>query len=244
MRVGILEDDPTLARELQELLTREGHKSYMHRSAESLIAFLSHETVDVLLLDWNTEGTQGAELIRRIREENSHYPPIVVLNALGADQDIIAAFRAGTDGYVHKPVQPALLLARIDALYERWYRQGPVSRIERHGDYAFDTASETVIRDDSTVRLTSKEFALALLFFRNQNRTLSRTYIFEALWGSSPEMQTRTVDSHISKLRAKLKLRGEHGFRLVPVYGFGYRLDAIDPNDAIKQHEIRANVLT
>lgn len=227
MRIGILEDDASLAQELVELLGGSGHQCNLHSSGENLLSFLSYETVDVLLLDWTAGGTPTSEIIRRVREENPVQPPIIVLTTRTAEQDIVAALRCGADGYALKPLQRAVLLARIEGLYERWYPKPSGPRIERYGDYAFDIETETVAIHGAPALLTSKEFALSLLLFRNQGRTLSRSYIFEALWGSRPELQTRTVDSHIAKIRAKLELRGEGGFRLVPVYGFGYRLNTV-----------------
>ena len=227
MRIGILEDDASLARELIELLSSPGHQCYLHGSGESLLGFLAHETVEVLLLDWTAAGTPTPEVIRRVREDNPIQPPIIVLTTRTAEQDIIAALRCGADGYALKPLQHAVLLARIEALYERWYPKPSGPRIERYGDYSFDTATETASVRGVPAPLTSKEFALSLLLFRNQDRTLSRSYVFEALWGGKQELQTRTVDSHISKIRIKLGLRGESGFRLVPIYGFGYRLNTV-----------------
>jgi len=228
MRIGILEDDASLARELLELFGSQGHRGYVHRSGESLLGFLARETVDILLLDWNVRGMSPCDIIRRIRDESPSHPPIVALTPPTAEQDIIAALKCGADGYAGKPLQPAILLARIEALYRRWYPKAPRPPLDHYGNYEFDMESETVVVQGRPVSLTSKEFALGLLLFRNQNRDLSRSYIFETIWGSNPELQTRTVDSHISKVRAKLDLRGRNGFRLVPVYGFGYRLNTVD----------------
>lgn len=227
MRIGILEDDPTLARELLELFGDRGHNCYLHHSGKSLLGFISRETVDVLLLDWTVQGMPAIDVVRRIRHDYPLYPPIVVLTPFAAEHEIIAALKSGVDGYGLKPLQPAVLLARIEALYERWYSAGPRSRIEEYGHYRFDTESETVAVRGTEIPLTSKEFALGLLLFRNRNRMLSRAYILDAVWGGNPEMQTRTVDSHVSKVRAKLDLRGENGFRLVPIYGSGYRLNTV-----------------
>ena len=231
MRIGILEDDASLADELVEVISREGHRCFLHRSAESLMAFISHETVDLLLLDWDVQHGAASEVIRRVRDDRSRHIPVVILTSPSAEQDLITGLRAGADGYAAKPLRPALLLARIESLYDRWFPKPPVGRLERYGKYEFDAGSREVVARGTSIKLTSKEFAVALMLFRNQERALSRSYIFEAVWGSNLKTQTRTVDSHVSKLRTKLGLQGGNGFRLVPVYGFGYRLDVMAEGD-------------
>jgi DNA-binding response OmpR family regulator len=99
--------------------------------------------------------------------------------------------------------------------------------VEQFGPYKFDTRADTVELDGQVVALTAKEFALALLLFRNMHRALSRAYIFEALWGRNPDLPTRTLDAHISNIRTKLNLRPGNGFKLVPIYAYGYRLEAL-----------------
>ncbi|WP_129794524.1 response regulator transcription factor [Sphingosinicella sp. CPCC 101087] len=232
MRIGILEDDPALADQLQKLLSTAGHSSFVFHSGQKLIGFLSRETVDILLLDWNVPDVSGLDVIRWSRQHVTRHPPIVVLTSRTAEEDIVAALKAGADDYVIKPVQPAVLLARIEALCRRVYPEPPSTGPEKFGEYAFDTRTETATVRDSPIQLTAKEFALALMLFRNLNRTLSRSYIFEALWGSNPDLQTRTLDAHISKVRTKLGLRASNGFRLVPVYAYGYRLEAIGEGTA------------
>src|SRR3546814_6726602 len=99
--------------------------------------------------------------------------------------------------------------------------------IETFGDLSFDTRNEMVEISGEPVILTAKEFALALLLFRNMHRALSRAYIFEAIWGRNPDLPTRTLDAHISNVRTKLNLRPGNGYRLVPIYAYGYRLAAL-----------------
>lgn len=226
MRIGILEDDPALAGQLQKLLSLEGHSCFLYQSGQKLIGFLARETVDVLILDWNVPDVPGIDVIRRVRADNPRHPPIVVLTARAAEEDIVTALKAGADEYVVKPVQHAVLLARIEALCRRAYPEPARARAEQFGDLVFDAATETVVARGEPVQLTAKEFALALMLFRNLDRTLSRSYIFEALWGGSPDLQTRTLDAHVSKVRTKLGLRAANGYRLVPVYAYGYRLEA------------------
>lgn len=228
MRIGILEDEPELAAHLARALSMAGYSCFIFHSGQKLITFLSHETLDLLLLDWNIPDVSGLSVIRWAKEQLPKAPPILMLTSRTSEEDIVTALQAGADDYVVKPVQQAVLKARIEAIRRRAYPVPPESGIELFGSFRFDTRSETLMIDDAPVQLTAKEYALALMLFRNLHRTLSRSYIFEALWGRNPDTQTRTVDSHISKLRVKLGLRSSRGFRLVPVYAYGYRLETVE----------------
>jgi len=126
-----------------------------------------------------------------------------------------------------------VLTARIKALLRRSYAEEPsaMGREELHG-VVFDHSSCTVHLHGEDHPLTAKEFALAVLLFRNAHRAMSRTHLLEAVWGRNPDLQTRTLDVHVSRLRTRLGLRPERGFRLTPVYNYGYRLEAVDPATA------------
>ncbi len=227
MRVGILEDDTALAQQLESILSNDGKRCFVFQSGQRLIRFLTHETADLLVLDWNVPDMSGFDVVRWVREEHGGTLPIIMMTARTAEEDIVAALKAGADEYVVKPVQPAVLLARIEALCRRAYPEPPRARVQTYGDFTFDMIAESVASGDESIQLTAKEFALALLLFRNRNRTLSRSYIFDAIWGGGANLQTRTLDAHISKIRNKLRLRAPNGFRLVPVYAYGYRLEDI-----------------
>ncbi|HEX7874378.1 MAG TPA: response regulator transcription factor [Sphingobium sp.] len=227
MRIGVLEDDVELARELETLLIGAGYRCFLFQSGQKLINFLRHETVDLLLLDWNIPDVSGISVVRWVQENLEVHPPTLMLTSRTEEEDIVNALRSGADDYVVKPLQSGVLLARIESIRRRAYPEPRVGTVERYGDYIFDLRLENVRLKESEIALTAKEFALALMLFRNMHRALSRSYIFEALWGRSPELQTRTLDSHISKVRTKLNLRPENGLKLVPVYAYGYRLEAI-----------------
>jgi DNA-binding response OmpR family regulator len=105
--------------------------------------------------------------------------------------------------------------------------QGPL----QFGAYLFDAQRNVVKFGGEDIALTAKEFALAMLFFANQNRPLSRAYIMEAVWKSVAELSTRTLDMHVSRIRTKLSLRLENGFSLRTVFGYGYRLETDHAQD-------------
>lgn len=228
MKVAILEDEPEQARYVAAVVGRGGHVPLICATGDALIAHLRRETVDLLLLDWNVPNVSGLEVISWAREHLNPTPPILVLTGRMGSEDVVAALEAGADDYVVKPIDAAVLLARIGALIRRAYpAAGGPAALEFAGR-RFNPLDLTVEGPGGEVALTEREFALALILFKNINRQLSRAYLLETVWGWSPDVQTRTLDAHVSRLRGKLDLRPENGFRLAPVYSYGYRLEHLD----------------
>jgi DNA-binding response OmpR family regulator len=228
MRVGIVEDDASLATQLKGVMESAGHRGFLFDNGQKLITFLKHETLDLLLLDWGLPGLSGMAVMHWLQENDESRPPVLMLSCRSSEEDIVAALRAGADDYVTKPIQPSVLIARIEAVCRRSRPEPAGGTVERYGDYMFDTRLGQATMRGEPVALAAKEFALALMLFRNLHRTLSRSYLFETLWGHSPDMQTRTLDAHMSRVRGKLQLRPENGLKLVPVYAHGYRLEALE----------------
>jgi DNA-binding response OmpR family regulator len=142
--------------------------------------------------------------------------------------DITAALDAGADDFIIKPESGTVIAARMNAILRRTIGRPSDDRFETFGRYRFDRATETVTLDGEAIALTAKEFALARLFFASLGRPLSRAYILETIWKNVAELSTRTLDMHVSRVRAKLRLRAEHGYGLQTVFGYGYRLEAFD----------------
>ena len=227
MRVAALDDDEAQVERVEQLLAGAGHRCVGFRAADALIATLRRETYDLLILDWNLPDMSGVDVARWARANLEPAPPILMLTSRTAEEDVVEGLNAGADDYVGKPVQPAVLLARVNALLRRAYPASGATRTETYGDHVFDTAAETASVAGEAVSLTAKEFSLALLLFRNIHRALSRAHILEAVWGRNPDLPTRTLDMHVSRVRTKLGLRPEYGFRLAPVYSYGYRLEQL-----------------
>lgn len=226
MRIGILEDDEALAGLVEKLLGESGHACAVYADGPAMVRALHRETFDLLVLDWNVPGLSGLEIIEWARANLDVAPPALMLTSRSAEEDIVAGLSAGADDYVIKPVAPSVLKARVEALARRAYPTAS-SGVEHYGPYCFDTRAETVTLNGVPITITAKEFALALLLFRNLHRALSRAYIFEALWGRNPNLPTRTLDAHVSNIRSKLNLRPDNGFKLVPIYAYGYRLETL-----------------
>ncbi|GIZ53500.1 response regulator transcription factor [Noviherbaspirillum aridicola] len=161
--------------------------------------------------------------LRRLRDDGALLPLLLVA---GADEQagIAAALADGADDFLLTPLRRGELAARVAILLARFHPQPQQQEV--FGDYAFDIGQRRVTARGQAVTLTQKEFDLALLFFRHLGRPLSRAYLQEAIWPGQ-EDAGRSVDTHVSRVRGKLDLRPAHGFRLAPVYSFGYRLERL-----------------
>lgn len=226
MRIALVDDDPDEITEIAEILRTSGCDCSLYSSGEELLAALRRETFDLLLLDWNMMGMSGMKVLAWVRENLSPTPPVIMLTNRDRKEDIVFALDAGAADYIRKPEGPEIVRARIRAAMRERRKEVPESD-GSFGKFTFETMARTVTFEDEVVELRQKEYALARLLFDNLNRPLSRGYILQKVWQSSPEVETRTLDVHISRLRAKLKLRPERGFALQTIFGFGYRLDSL-----------------
>lgn len=226
MHLAIVQNDSKYRKSLDDNLGAAGHRVQGFTTTSALKSVDAGEMFDLVLVEWEQLGNGAQPLFDWIRGRFGASVTIIALSAWPKDADIIAALQAGADDHLSKSVAPAVLRARVDAIGRR---SQPGERgnggNERFGDYLFDIPASQVSYRTESIIVTAKEFTLALTLFRNLGRPLSRAALLESLWGRDPDRPTRTLDSHMSKLRAKLGLRPERGFRLTPIYGFGYRLD-------------------
>ena len=126
-----------------------------------------------------------------------------------------------------KPVRQTELLARVNALWRRTRSTAATMTTLEFSPYTLDTIERQITFNGVAIEMTQKEFELAVFLFRNIGRLLSRGHIFEAVWGRAAVLSSRTTDTHLSRLRSKLKLQPENGYRLVSVYNYGYRLEEV-----------------
>jgi DNA-binding response OmpR family regulator len=228
MRLAILDDDRELCAQIASVIRSAGHSCFEFHSGEALRRALRRESYDLLLLDWELPDLSGVDLLAWARANLPSPPPVIMLTGRTGDSDIVHGLDTGADDYVTKPVQTAVLMARVEALLRRTYGAVSSPRVESFGELVFDPLAMTVTVRGTPVDVTAKEFGLALLLFRNLNRPLSRAHIMETVWGRNPDIPSRTLDAHVSQIRGRLGLRPENGLRLASVYSFGYRLESID----------------
>ncbi len=228
MRCAILDDDRAQTELVAKLLAGAGHRSEIFHQGRTLISRLRQDTFDLLILDWTMPGMTGIEVLEVVRQGRHADLPVLMITSRSSDEDVVAGLAAGADDYVVKPLVPAVFLARVEAVLRRAGLNRPAKRLVQHGIYRFDLAAETATVDGVPVKLTAKEMALAVALFENMSRPLSRSYLLESIWGQSPDIETRTLDAHVSRIRSKLRLSPANGFRILPVYSYGYRLEPVE----------------
>lgn len=226
MKIAVLDDDQVQLQAIAEIVEKAGFRPTTFTRGQALISALRRDTFDLLVVDWNLPDKSGLEILSWARNNLSPPPPMLLVTSRADDEDIVAGLNAGADDYLSKPLSPTVLEARIRALLRRAYDHSAVpAEQETYGDTVFNMSTTTVIRQGESVTMTPKEFALARLLFRNLHRALSRTYLLETIWGNDPDLNSRSLDMHISRVRSKLNLRPQNGYRLTPVYSYGYRLE-------------------
>ena len=225
--IGILEDDVDQSALLEVWLEDAGYVTRVFSSGPEFIRAIQLEGFDLLLLDWNLPEMSGLEVLEWVRHNVHDHVPVLFLTTRGEERHVVAALEAGADDYVSKPARPQELIARIRSLARRSGLVQPErDSIEIEG-YVLDRSSVSVTVDNDDVPLTQREFELAWMLFENQDKILSREYLLRNIWNISAAVKTRTVDTHVSRVRSKLNLRPENGWRLSSVYHYGYRLEQV-----------------
>lgn len=230
MIIGILEDDPDQSQVIAEWLADAGHQSHVYADGTQLVRGLKSHGFEMLLLDWQVPGMNGMEVLEWVRANLSWRIPVIFVTVRDQEDQIVTALETGADDYLTKPLSKAILLARMQAVARR---SGLEEADNDHqvnvevGPFAFNRQSGQCTRAGELIELTKREFDLALYFFRNIGRILSRELLLHHVWNLSGDMQTRTVDTHVSRLRSKLGLRPDSGWNLSAVYHYGYRLEQV-----------------
>jgi DNA-binding response OmpR family regulator len=223
--VGCVEDDPDQTEVLRLWLEHAGYGCAVFRTATEFRRRLGNEAVDLVLLDRSLPDATGLEVLAWIRDSANAGLPVIFLTASGEESDIVEGLAAGADDYVVKPPKQGELLARVAAVLRRRRGDTDGSEAVELPPYRIDPQRRQVTVDGEIVELTQREYELACFLFRRHGRIVSRDALLENVWNLAGGVSTRTVDTHISRLRKKLRLSGEHGWRLTAVYQHGYRIE-------------------
>lgn len=226
MRIAIADDEQAIREQISHALTHGGHSVESFRSGSDLQVALKRETFDVVLLDWNMPGMTGLDVIVWAQEALDQRPPFILLTSRQEKSDVVRGLENGAVDYIVKPEADEVICARVEAAARRVAPEpSNEPREEAFGNIQLDRLEKSAKVDGEHVHLTAKEFDLLELFLKNLDRPLSRGYLFAQVWGGNANMETRTLDMHVSRLRTKLKLKPENGFVIRTVFGFGYRMD-------------------
>lgn len=224
MRIALADDEKDILEQVSFVVKKAGHDVNCFNDGLQILNALKRETFDVVMLDWNMPGMSGVEVLKWANENLDSPPAFILLTSRQDKSDVVNGLEAGAIDYVVKPETDEVIRARIEAAGRR--ASSPESkRHEWFGPYEIDRLEKAITREADKIQLTAKEFDLADVFFQNLDRPLSRGYLFSRVWGGHAEIETRTIDMHVSRLRSKLKLSPENGFVIRTVFGFGYRMD-------------------
>ena len=232
MRIAALDDEPGTLELVESCMRAIGHECHTFSSGDALLRALRRETFDLLVLDWEVPDVSGIEVVRWTREHLTHRVPVLLLTSRATERDIVEGLTAGADDYMVKPIRVGELTARARALLRRAYPETQKATTLELRDYRFDLVARQASVEGVAVELKRLEFDLAVFLFNNVGRLVSRGHLIDAVWGQGEDIGSRSLDTHISRLRTKLELRPQRGFRLSSIYSHGYRLEAIEAPSA------------
>ena len=222
--VLVVEDEPSLVTLLRYNLEREGFAVNEAHDGEEALLQLRETTPDAVLLDWMLPRISGIEVCRQIRRAPAWRDlPVIMLTARGDEGDRVRGLDSGADDYVVKPFSPGELVARLRAVIRR-VRPASTAETLRFADIAMDLSAHRVRRGNAAVHLGPTEFRLLRFFMERPGRVFSREQLLDAVWGRDAELELRTVDVHIRRLRKALNIDGCRDL-VRTVRSVGYALD-------------------
>ncbi|MFK0002975.1 response regulator transcription factor [Paenarthrobacter sp. NPDC090522] len=218
MHVLIVEDDDAMASALGAAVASAGHKPTRVSRGED--ALLDHRNHEVILLDLGLPDMDGLDVLRKLRQVT--HAPILILTARDDERSVVLGLRSGADDYLVKPVKLVELLARIEAVTRRTNRSGPSAPQQiLLGPLTIDVDRRVAAVENRELSLTATEFDLLALLAKNAGSVVTREQILDALWGDAFLAHSRSLDVHLTGLRAKLKIPGF----IINVRGVGYRVE-------------------
>ena len=214
-KILIVEDDQTISKLIAASLSISGYESVPCFDGNEAVHMVRNEEFDLILLDIMLPGLDGFQVMEKIRETGT---PVIFLTAMGDVSDRVKVLKSGAEDYIVKPFEPLELLARIEIVLRRFNRE---QKNLSFRDITVNMEERSVRRGSEIIDLTPKEYDLLVLFLKHQNVALSRDKILMDVWECSANIETRTVDNHVQRLRKKLGLED----CLKTVFKVGYRLE-------------------
>lgn len=223
----VIEDDPALRLGLIDTLRAKGYEvEAATRGREGLERFAAR-TPDLVVLDLMLPDMEGFEICRQMRQPGQPDVPVIILTARGAELDRVRGLELGADDYITKPFSLMELLARIAAVLRRGRRKdaAPADVDElRFGDVTIDFRRHESKKGDEALELSDRAYTILQVFARHRGQVVSREQLLEEAWGASRDLNTRTVDNHIVKIRKQIEEDANNPRYLVTIHGIGYKL--------------------
>jgi DNA-binding response OmpR family regulator len=218
-KILVADDEPRMRKLVSDFLKKEGYQVIEAKDGkEALDIFFDSENIDLIILDIMMPHFDGWSVCREIRAHSS--VPIIMLTARSQESDELFGFDLGADEYITKPFSPNVLVARVKAIFKRLHNNS--ENILSYNGLVIDENAHYVYVDDVPINLSPKEFELLLYLARNEGNALNRDQILSAVWDYNYYGDSRTVDTHIKKLRLKLGNKGDY---IQTVRGIGYRFE-------------------
>ena len=222
MNILVIEDEPDIRRTLEYNIAREGFNVITASSISDAEEAIKSHSINLVLLDLMLPDGSGLDLFKKIKSNpKTEYMPVVILTAKDDEVDKVVGFELGADDYVTKPFSVRELILRIKAVLKRGQVKKEIVEVVRQfGDLKIDIESHEVYVDNNQIDLTALEFKLLNQLVDTRGRVQSRDHLLEEVWGYSSEVTTRTVDTHIKRLRNKLGTMGKY---VQTIRGVGYK---------------------
>ena len=222
-RVLVVEDEESYSDALAYMLRKEGFEVAIAADGHAALAEFDRAGADIVLLDLMLPGIPGTEVCRQIRQTSN--VPVIMVTAKDDEVDKVVGLELGADDYVTKPYSPRELVARIRAVLRRGADVDLAPATLEAGPVRMDVERHVVSVKGEPTKLPLKEFELLEMFLRNPGRVLTRGQLIDRVWGSDYVGDTKTLDVHVKRLRAKLEENPAEPTLLVTVRGLGYKLD-------------------
>ena len=216
----IVDDESRMRKLIKDFLTAKGYKILEAEDGEKALQVFEEnsEKIDLILLDVMMPKLDGWSVLRQIRQTSK--VPLLMLTARGEEQDELFGFELGVDEYISKPFSPKILVARVEAILKR--TQGETKEVKDYGGIEIDKEGRTVTVDGKVLELSLREYELLIYLVENENIALSRDKILNNVWNYDYYGDSRTIDSHIKKIRHKLGKRGKY---IKTMRGVGYKFE-------------------
>ncbi|MEM8498783.1 MAG: response regulator transcription factor [Pseudomonadota bacterium] len=231
MRICLLEDDLAQAELVVSWLQNAGYTVDHRPNSREFLQQMKENSYDLAVLDWEVPGLSGVDVLEHLRNALEWDGMVLFTTQRDSEADVARALHAGADDYLVKPLRKEEMLARLIALARRSGTQ-PTADVIDIGPISLNRKTQEISVAGEAVKLTAKDFQLARYMIEHAGKLVSRDQLLKSIWGINETVNTRTVDVHMSRIRRKLGITPEIGYRIKTIYQYGYRLEKVETEQA------------